>query len=79
MVVNTAEGLVVANTTEAVVCVAVLGFSRGGNKAHDDDEDLLYAGGGGLGFGLAAALPLVIDASCRHVGSSANAYGTTVV
>ena len=25
MVVNTAEGLVVANTTEAVVCVAVVG------------------------------------------------------
>ena len=64
MVVKTAEGLVVANTTEAVVCVAVVGVSRGG---------------GGLGFGLAAALPLVIDASCRHVGSSANAYGTTVV
>ena len=59
MVVNTAEGLVVANTTEVVVCVAVVG--------------------GGLGFGLAPALPLVIDASCRHVGSSANAYGTTVV
>ena len=71
--------MVVANTTEAVVCVAVVGFSRGGNNTHDDDEDLLYAGGGGLGFGLAAALPLVIDASCMHVGSSANAYGTTVV
>ena len=79
VVVNTAEGLVVANTTEAVVCVAVVGLSRGGDNTHDDDEDILYAGRGGLGFGLAAALPLVIDASCMHVGWSANAYGTTVV
>ena len=79
MVVNTAEGLVVANTTEAVVCVAVIGLSRGGDNTHDDDEDILYAGRGGLGFGLAAALPRVIDASRRHVVSSVNACGTTVV
>ena len=37
-----------------------LGCSRGAYNAHDDDEDLQYGGGGGLGFRLGTASPRVM-------------------
>ena len=56
-----------------------LGGARGVNESHDEDDDLVYGGGGRLGLGLGTTISLVMHASCSDVGLSINACGTTVL
>ena len=56
-----------------------LGGARGVNESHDEDDDLVYGGGGRLGLGLGTTISFVMHASCSDIGSSINACGTTVL
>ena len=56
-----------------------LGGTRGVNESHDEDDGLVYGGGGRLGLGLGTTISLVMHASCSDIGSSINVCGTTVL